>query len=99
MENFGELALKYGMVLEVDLQGKVLQSWHSHKTEFSGYSEAQIMVIIRKLGDDQNVKKKLTLLLCFQNGYMYLASPFNDYLGRLKMYDYKEPEEPLLTLE
>jgi len=53
----------YSIILEVDWQGKILESWHSNQAEFSLFSEAKVI-----------------------NGYMYLSSPYNDYIGRVKMH-------------
>lgn len=66
---------KYGMVVEVDWQGNILNSWHSNTPGLSLYSEAKII-----------------------NGYMYLASPYNDYIGRVKLNSYYL-DEPIFSVE
>ena len=37
---------RYSIVLEVDWQGKILESWHTNRTDFSRFSEAKIIVSI-----------------------------------------------------
>jgi len=65
---------RYSIVLEVDWQGKILESWHTNRTDFSRFSEAKII-----------------------NGYMYLSSPYNDFLGRVRM-DSDYLNEPIMSL-
>jgi len=64
----------YAVVMEIDWQGKILDSWHSNQPDLRFYSEAKII-----------------------NGYMYLASPYNDYLGRVRMNSYYL-DEPILSV-
>ncbi|XP_057375784.1 adipocyte plasma membrane-associated protein Hemomucin-like [Daphnia carinata] len=54
----------YSVILEVDWNGKIINSWHSNLSDVRFFSDAKII-----------------------NGYMYLGSPYNDYIGRIKMPD------------
>ena len=67
-ETFSDSVPKYGLIVEYDQNGKIVQSWHSPSGKYSSFSEA---------------------FLNESDGYLYLGSYVNPYVGRLK---YTPPE-------
>ena len=55
---------KYGMVVELDQDGRVINSWQSPDGTFEDFSEGYLHT----------------------DGYIYLGSPYNTYIARVK-YD------------
>ena len=86
------------IILELNWSGEIINSWHSNSKTHRTYSEGQIIVslidYLKKI-----LNKSNTFILFLQNGYMYLASPYNDYLGRIKMPNSIHfVKQPMLTL-